>query len=151
MAFLQIGIIFGVIFWAFIAMIAAMCLGSSPKETEAGNNLIGAFGCIFAMLYYTAPLTTVATIIKTKDSSSLYRPMLFVNLVNSSLWLFYGSVGVNDVMIWFPNVVGVTLTIFQITLTFLYGKPHAQLTMNEDVEAEAGDIVNPMAAPAASF
>jgi hypothetical protein len=58
------------------------------------------------MLYYTAPLSEVAAIIKTKDSRSPYRPMLGVNLINFSLGLFYGFVGVNDVMIWFPNAVG---------------------------------------------
>ena len=38
-----------------------------------------------------------AQVISTRDSSSLYVPMILTNLSNATLWVSYGVLGVHDV------------------------------------------------------
>lgn len=138
------GIIYGLVSWSFLALIATMLIGDSPEAQKAGQQLIGSFGVIYATLYYVAPLSTAAQIIRDRDASSLYVPMIVINMTNASLWTLYGTVGVQDVMIWLPNVFGIMLSIFQLTLCYLYRSPHAKLSTNEGLELQAGPSVNPM-------
>ena len=44
------------------------------------------------LLYYSAPLSTVKTVLVTKSSASLYWPMCMMNVINSTLWVVYGRV-----------------------------------------------------------
>ncbi len=143
------GIIYGLVSWSFLALIATMIVGDSPQARKSGELLIGSFGVIYAMLYYFAPLSTVMAVIRERDASSLYAPMILVNLTNAMLWTLYGSAGVQDVMIWLPNVFGIFLSIFQLSLCYMYRSPHAKLSTNEGLELQAGPSINPMAPPSA--
>ena len=73
------------------------------------------------LCFYTSPLSTVANIIKTKDSSSLTLPLCVMNIVNGTLWLMYG-LAVGDYFIWVPNGIGALLGAFQTSLCFIYTK-----------------------------
>lgn len=57
------------------------------------------------IVYYTAPLSTVVTVIRSKNASSIHWPMAIMNCVNGSLWLGYG-LAIGDYFIWVPNAVG---------------------------------------------
>jgi uncharacterized protein with PQ loop repeat len=142
--FIIAGIIYGLVSWALLALIATMAIGDSPEAKTAGEQLIGSFGVIYATLYYVAPLSTAAQVIRERDASSLYAPMIIVNITNAALWTMYGTLGVQDIMIWLPNLFGILLSIFQLILCYLYRSPHAKLSTNEGLELQAGPAVNPM-------
>lgn len=73
------------------------------------------------MFYYTAPLSTAIHVIRVRDSSSLYAPMILLNLLNACLWFFYGLLGDNNnIIIWCPNLVGILLSVAQLVLLILY-------------------------------
>jgi solute carrier family 50 protein (sugar transporter) len=44
--------------------------------------------------FYASPLTTLATVLSTRDASSLHLPLCATNALNGSLWFAYGLVGV---------------------------------------------------------
>jgi hypothetical protein len=61
-------------------------------------------------------------VIKTKDSSSLYLPMILINCTNGLLWSSYGFIALHDINVYGPNVIGVILSSIQILMTFIFPK-----------------------------
>jgi solute carrier family 50 protein (sugar transporter) len=53
-------------------------------------------------VYYVAPLSTVATVLKNRDSSSLYWPLSLMNVINGCLWFAYG-LAILDYFIFVPK------------------------------------------------
>jgi solute carrier family 50 protein (sugar transporter) len=53
-------------------------------------------------VYYVAPLSTVATVLKNRDSSSLYWPLSLMNVINGCLWFAYG-LAIVDYFIFVPK------------------------------------------------
>ena len=43
-------------------------------------------------LYYTAPLSTIAQVLRSRCSASLYWPLCLMNGINGALWAAYGVV-----------------------------------------------------------
>jgi hypothetical protein len=51
------------------------------------------FTCVSILgLYYSAPMTTLYRVVKTRSSASLHWPLCLANLVNGALWAAYGLV-----------------------------------------------------------
>ena len=44
-------------------------------------------------MYYGAPLSTMAEVIRTRNSASILLPLTLMNLINALLWTTYGVVG----------------------------------------------------------
>jgi hypothetical protein len=43
-------------------------------------------------LYYLSPLSTLASVLRTRRSDSLHRPLCITNALNTALWAAYGLV-----------------------------------------------------------
>jgi uncharacterized protein with PQ loop repeat len=84
--------------------------------------MVGYISSSFAIAYYAAPLATMLQVIKTKDSSSLYLPMILINCTNGLLWSSYGFIALHDINVYGPNVIGVILSSIQILMTFIFPK-----------------------------
>ncbi len=111
----------GIIFWIGIGLIIG--LGNNIDNTNAiaiNMQAIGLIGCCFGLSYYAAPLTTLVEVVKNKDSSSLYKPTLFANLINATMWVIYGLLGTGDPLVWGPNLIGFILSILQLSLAYYY-------------------------------
>ena len=82
--FLVVG---GVLFWCILGSIIGIAFPMAGASKEVGDLIIGwtSVGC--AMLYYMAPCSTMAKIIKLKDASTLYLPTIGINFVNAILWV----------------------------------------------------------------
>ena len=115
---LEFLIVSGTLYYCLIGLIVGLILSSSQKS--AGEMIFAASGNFYAIFYYAAPLSTIANVFKTKDSSSLYAPMLIANAVNSSSWFIYGLFGIHDPFVWAPNLVGASLTVFQLVISRIY-------------------------------
>jgi hypothetical protein len=93
-----------------------------------------------------APLSTIYVIIKNRDARTLYAPMICVNFMNAMLWVFYGAAGVNDPIIWGPNMIGMILSVFQLLLVFMFRNPtgaqHSTISGTGDVGVDPS--TNPM-------
>jgi solute carrier family 50 (sugar transporter) len=103
--------------WGMVGMIVGVSL--PPELFESGIVTIGFLGCGCGLAYYISFLTTMAEIVRTKDSSTLYFPTLLTNLTNATLWVVYGS-AIQDPVIWLPNLLGAALSVLQIALYFIY-------------------------------
>jgi len=80
---------------------------------------LGLLATFFNILMYGAPLSVIATVIKTRSVE--YMPFLlsFFTLINSSMWLTYG-VYVGDIWVSTPNACGVILGIIQLVIYAVY-------------------------------
>jgi solute carrier family 50 protein (sugar transporter) len=125
---IEILIVSSIFFWSFMAMIT--CIGMD--NITNGAAVIGSLACIASILYYSAPLSTAVTVIRTRDASSLFAPMISINLANALLWVFYGAIGVNNPLIWVPNIIGVILATFQLSLVFVFKKKPKSTTAVAD-------------------
>ena len=106
-------------FWLTIVFITCLVL-RDPKYHELNITIVGSFGDICSLVFYMAPLTNIKEIIRKKDSSSLYAPAIFINLVSCILWFFYGLYGISQQIVWIPNAIGVVVCIFELYICWHY-------------------------------
>jgi uncharacterized protein with PQ loop repeat len=52
----------------------------------------GVAGNVITLIYYAAPLSSMAEVIKTRNSASILLPMTLMNTLNAALWATYGVV-----------------------------------------------------------
>ena len=109
-------------FWLTIVFLVGIVL-RAPEYTALNIKIVGSFSNICSLVFYAAPLTNIAEIIRRKDSSSLYAPAIAINLISCLLWFFYGFIGINAMIVWIPNTVGGALCIFELFIVWLY-PPH---------------------------
>jgi uncharacterized protein with PQ loop repeat len=91
-----------------------------PQYSEVRVTVLGAFCVISSLIFYAAPLINMIEIVKTKDSSSLYAPALVINGINCLLWFSYGLFGINAVIVWLPNIIGLTLVAVELGMCCIY-------------------------------
>lgn len=101
------------VFWCLMAMVACIVYNDDPASREQGIRFIGTIGMAFGLAYYVSPLSTLLTILRTRDSSSLYLPMIVTSFFNALMWVIYGFVAKNDVALWLPNAAGCILCALQ--------------------------------------
>ena len=82
-------------------------------------SLWGLAGNFMSLAYYGAPLSTMADVIKKRDSSSILLPLTLMNLLNACLWTTYG-LAIGDAYVFVPNGIGAFLSLAQLALSFLY-------------------------------
>lgn len=71
------------------------------------------------LIFYAAPLSSVAEVLSTRSSAALNEPLAAMAIVNGSLWATYGW-AVADPFIWGPNAVGAVFGVFQVALCKTY-------------------------------
>mmetsp|Transcript_11238 Transcript_11238/g.13298 ORF Transcript_11238/g.13298 Transcript_11238/m.13298 type:complete len:290 (-) Transcript_11238:246-1115(-) len=92
-----------------------------PTSTEVKQQVIGLCVNINLIIFYGAPLSTIAMVLRTMDSSSIHRRTLAMTLLNSFFWGSYG-VGVMDMWILVPNLCGVILGLIQLMLCCIFSR-----------------------------
>ena len=113
-------ILVGSTYFCFLSMHVGITLDAS--QAEYGRNLVAYSGIVCCTCYYAAPCTDIAQILRTKNASSLYPPMLIANGANASLWMTYGYFTLKDSFVYGPNFVAVVLVCFQFSLVCIYGR-----------------------------
>ncbi|GAX16156.1 hypothetical protein FisN_3Hh363 [Fistulifera solaris] len=89
-------------------------------KLAAPATVIGLLVNLNLVVFYSAPLQSLQTVLLTKRSDSIHRPTLFMNYVNTSFWILYGGFVRNDPMIYVPNGLGLTLGLIQGILCVRY-------------------------------
>ena len=134
-------VIAAVSMWLFVGMIIGLATSPDAATHARGVTAVGVIGDLCGLAYYAAPLSTMRVIIKTKDSSSLHIPSLIANLGNALMWIIYGIAGIQDPLVWVPNLLGGLLTCSQIALCILYRNKKNE---NPDINGNNDDNYNPI-------
>jgi solute carrier family 50 protein (sugar transporter) len=102
------------------------------KENIVGGIVIGNL-----LFFYGAPLSTIATVLKTRSSRSIHVPTMITNTANGVFWCAYG-IAVQDYLIGGPNGVGAFLGGIQIVLCVLF--PHGG---SDNIDISATNVEPP--------
>jgi solute carrier family 50 protein (sugar transporter) len=88
-------------------------------NTASMLSLWGLAGNFISLVYYAAPLSSMAEVIKKRDSSSILLPLTLMNTANAFLWTTYG-LAISDAYVFVPNGIGALLSLAQLALSFIY-------------------------------
>lgn len=134
-------LLIGLGYWIVILFFATIVINSASSQ---GIQLVGASAACCSILYYGVPLVSMREIIRQRDASRLYLPTIIINLCNSGLWFIYG-ISLQLVSICLPNAIGLTLTMVQLVLHFMYPSPNqsreSKSSKEIDIEADGEDGV----------
>ena len=132
----------------WMLMVFLTCFVLNPAYPTLAILIVGISSDISSLLYYAAPLATIAEVIRTKDSSSLFVPVIVISAFNCTLWLFYGLFGVQSALIYIPNAICLLLCIVELIVRAIYPASSksfeeklAEATV-EDLSSAAGEIAN---------
>lgn len=107
----------GFVFFGILVMIIGITLSS---HADTGKLIIAFVANSTCIIYYGAPCSTMLSVISSKDSSSLYPPMIVANALNATLWCVYGFFALGDIFVYVPNGIGLSLSIIQLSLIVMY-------------------------------
>ena len=107
----------------WMLMVFITCFILVPKYHSLSVLIVGISSDISGLLYYAAPLSTIAEVIRMKDSSSLFAPVIIISAINCTLWFFYGLFGVQSALIYIPNAMGITLCVIELIIRAIYPAP----------------------------
>jgi len=98
--------------------------------------VVGIITNINTCMFYGAPLSTIYTVIKQRDSSSIHRPTMILNTSNAVFWVAFG-IGVMDWIILIPNGLGAILGFIQMFLRLVVPARTSTVTVAESDFSEA--------------
>mmetsp|Transcript_4760 Transcript_4760/g.6004 ORF Transcript_4760/g.6004 Transcript_4760/m.6004 type:complete len:258 (-) Transcript_4760:397-1170(-) len=97
---------------AVLTGVAFMEISNDTKEM-----IVGIVVNVNLVFFYGAPLSTIATVVQSRDSSSIHGCTMMTSLLNCTFWTIY-AVAVKDKYIFIPNAAGLCLSIIQAILYF---------------------------------
>ncbi|KRY52579.1 Sugar transporter SWEET1 [Trichinella britovi] len=98
-------------------------LMKSTNHNTTLNNL-GKMCLVLNVLNFASPLAVLKEVIKTKSCECLPLPLCAANLIVAAQWFLYGLL-VSDPYIKIPNMIGIALAVFQLSLFFIFPKERA--------------------------
>jgi solute carrier family 50 (sugar transporter) len=102
-------------------VLAAVLISIFPILNDPAQ-LIGSVGCIIVVLLFASPLVVLRQVIQSKDARSIPLPFTVACTLNCFLWTVYGFWGVRDFYIYFPNALGLILSVAQLVLKIYYSE-----------------------------
>jgi len=86
-----------------------------------GNEVatMGIFANVIVFVVFSSPLSTLAMVVREKNSASINRPFGIVQVLNCITWTFY-SLFISDWYLFVPNLVGLVLGLIQCALMLIF-------------------------------
>ena len=100
--------------------------------------VIGIITNINTCMFYGAPLSTIYTVIKQRDSSSIHRPTMIMNTCTAAFLTAFGF-GVKDLIIIIPNGIGDILGFIQIFLRLVVPARTEATTADQSIAKRVGE------------
>jgi len=94
-------------------------LGLSSLSVVRMSEILGMFASTLFIILSGSPLSTISTVLKTKDSSSILGAFTAAQVTNTVLWSIYG-LAVKDRFVWGPNLIGLVLGLMQLALKLMF-------------------------------
>jgi solute carrier family 50 protein (sugar transporter) len=110
----NITIVMVLIWLALISLISFADFSQSTKEL-----IIGSVANLNLVFFYGAPLSTILTVLRTRNSVSIHIMTMATNTANGAFWTAYG-LAVLDPFIYAPNGLGAALGVVQIFLVMTF-------------------------------
>mmetsp|Transcript_12974 Transcript_12974/g.14886 ORF Transcript_12974/g.14886 Transcript_12974/m.14886 type:complete len:242 (-) Transcript_12974:1340-2065(-) len=106
---------------ALFSLMAVLNLAVIYSDSQSVKESIFGYGAlILGLIMFASPLSTMATVIKDKDASSINKGFLIMQLFNTTMWTIYGLV-IMDFSILILNALGLVSAITQCCLVLCFG------------------------------
>jgi len=123
---------------------AAIILFSVICGLAGDQEIIGSFGVCLAVFLMGSPLSTLRTIINERSTASLPFLTSLTTFSNALSWSLYGLIIAHDPMVYIPNILGLLLAIFQLTLFVIFGFDKDANSNNNDIFSSKNDEATPI-------
>jgi solute carrier family 50 protein (sugar transporter) len=120
--------------WTYLALAAS---NNSMPLTKI-SSFLGLFASGLFCIFSASPLTTIRSVIRTKNSSSILGPFTAAQVTDCALWSAYG-LAAKDIFVWGPTVIGLGLGFAQLALKLLF--PSSKKTIGKTVIFRRVDTV----------
>jgi len=115
-----------------LGCLSLVCL--VPAFTQRTRELIVTFlANAIAMFFYGAPLSTIWTVLREKNSSSIHIRTMLANTLTGLFWTAYG-IAVSDLFLAIPNGLGAGFGAIQIIFCVLSPRKASGDSLGEDDE-----------------
>lgn len=127
----------------FLVSLVGMILSCVMHNSSDSSRLVvaGVQANTILAVYYMAPMSTMAEVIRTKDSKSMHFPLVVTNCLNGLCWFAFG-IGLNDWWLAAPNLFGSCVSIVQLGLIAMY--PNSERRRGRMVTASSTEGLVPM-------
>ena len=122
-----------VLLWAIVISVAGFATGIPDDLLVILVGYIVIFQLIFL---FAAPLSTVFKVFQTRSSETIHLPTVLTQTVKASFMFAYG-LGIGDLFIAMPNLVGIVLCVVLLTLAQIFPRKSKQGD-NEEADLESG-------------
>jgi uncharacterized protein with PQ loop repeat len=99
-------------------LVYIIIINFAPLDTNIKNLIIN-YSLLFNIFYFITPLLSFITIIKNKNTKTLYLPFTMINITASTLWLVYGII-LNNYFLISIYALGIMTSIIEINLLIYY-------------------------------
>ena len=82
---------------------------------------LGLLGCFISVALMSSPLAAMGTVLREKSTASMPFAVSALTTLNVLIWLAYGLLVADDVMIYGPNIIGIVLCGIQMALYVRFG------------------------------
>jgi solute carrier family 50 protein (sugar transporter) len=122
-----------VIGFIFIWLTVISLLFFIPQVNQAQYTLIiGIVANVNTFFFYGAPLSTIVTVLRIRDSCSIHRRTMITNTANAVFWTAFG-IGIMDWIIVIPNGLGSVLGFIQIFLCLVIPNRSGKATTTDGI------------------
>ena len=87
-------------------------------EGQAAD-IVGFIAIASSVILYSSPLTAIKRVLREKNAESLPFPMIVIGIVNNTLWIIYGFL-IMDVLLVVPTCINVVIGTVQFVLCIVY-------------------------------
>jgi solute carrier family 50 protein (sugar transporter) len=91
----------------------------SKKSMSQISHLLGLYASLLFIVLSGSPLSTIKTVVASKNSESILAPLTVAQVVNKALWSMYGA-AIGDRFVWGPNAVGLGFGLVQLLLKGIF-------------------------------
>ena len=119
--------------WRNYAVSAVILVLAADLGYHGQVQYLGSLGVCMSIFLLGSPLSTLATVIRDRNTNALPFYTSLTTFMNALSWFLYGAIESKDPMIYVPNFVGFLLACVQLSLFVLFGMPKEPEAMSDDV------------------
>jgi solute carrier family 50 protein (sugar transporter) len=98
------------------------------------TKVVGTIAMIVNILMFISPLQKLIEVIKMKDNSYIPIWVSFTLVLSSIIWIAYGYYKDRDMYIIIPNSIGLTTSLTQVILYFMYRNTEVKRVNSEELD-----------------
>ncbi len=103
-------------------------------SASARSHALGVYATAICILLFASPLSTIASVFRTRNAASILAPLTAAQCANCLMWSTYGVFAARDIFVWGPNGAGLLLGLLQLGLKMSFPS-------DEDVWVSEGNDV----------